>query len=49
MLLTDAAIFADGGVHIELGDGGQMLDSEYFPNRNLVPSTALLAPLRELL
>lgn len=46
VLLADAAIFADGGDHIELGDGGFLLDSEYFPNHNLVPSAALRQSLR---
>jgi dextranase len=31
VLLTDAAIFASGAAHIELGDGDRMLSSEYFP------------------
>jgi dextranase len=31
VLLTDAAIFASGASHIELGDGDRMLSSEYFP------------------
>jgi dextranase len=31
VLLTDAAIFASGADHIELGDGDRMLSSEYFP------------------
>jgi len=35
VLLTDAAIFASGGDHIEMGDRSQMLCSEYFPNHNL--------------
>lgn len=35
VLLAEAAIFANGGAHIELGDGTGMLDNEYFPNRNL--------------
>jgi dextranase len=39
VLLTDAAIFANGASHLELGDGTQMLDNEYFPNHNLgIPS-----------
>nr|MDQ2687983.1 glycoside hydrolase family 66 protein [Armatimonadota bacterium] len=46
VLLTDAAIFASGGAHIELGDGAQMLGSEYFPNRNLRLSPALRNALR---
>jgi len=39
--LADAAIFAGGGSHIELGDDGRLLDNEYFPNRNLLPDPAL--------
>lgn len=35
VMLTDAAVYAAGGSRIELGDGHQMLSSEYFPNRNL--------------
>jgi dextranase len=39
VLLTDAAIFASGAAHIELGDGDRMLSSEYFPadTRTTVP------------
>lgn len=44
--LTDAAIFAAGGSHIEIGDDGRLLDNEYFPNRNLVPSQDLMRALR---
>lgn len=44
--LTDAAIFAGGGSHIELGDDGCLLDNEYFPNRNLLPDPALMRVLR---
>jgi len=46
VLLADAAIFASGGAHIELGDAAQMLDNEYFPNRSLVPGMALMDALR---
>ena len=46
VLLTDAAIFANGGAHIELGDSDALLDNEYFPNRNLTPTPDLLAALR---
>ena len=35
VLLCDATIFASGGTHIELGDGGNMLHNEYFPNHDL--------------
>lgn len=46
VLLTDATIFASGGSHIELGDNLTLLDSEYFPNHNLVPTPALKSALR---
>jgi dextranase len=32
VLLADAAIFAAGASHIELGDGARMLSSDYFPD-----------------
>jgi dextranase len=41
VLLCDAAIFASGGTHLELGDGGHMLCNEYFPNQTLSLSTSL--------
>ena len=44
--LTDAAIFAAGGSHIELGDDGRLLDNEYFPNSNLLPGPDLTRALR---
>jgi dextranase len=44
--LADAAIFASGATHLELGDGARMLCSEYFPNRNLDPGPELRAALR---
>lgn len=44
--LTDAVLFASGGAHIEWGDDGRLLDSEYFPNRNLLPDPALARALR---
>jgi dextranase len=47
VLLTDATILASGGAHIELGDGHSMLDNEYFPNHNLVPSQQLLDHLKK--
>lgn len=43
--LTDAAIFAAGGAHIELGDTG-MLGREYFPNKNLKMPGSLVAAMR---
>ena len=45
VLLCDATIFASGGTHIELGDGGNMLHNEYFPNHDL----KLDAPLADTL
>jgi len=47
VLLADAAILANGGWHIELGDDLRLLCNEYFPNRNLAPTSALLARLRD--
>jgi len=41
VLLTNAAIFASGGSHLELGDGDAMLNTDYFPNHNLLPSPEL--------
>jgi dextranase len=47
VLLTDAAIFAAGAAHIELGDGNRMLSSEYFPaDTRLSISPALHESLR---
>jgi dextranase len=47
VLLTDAAIFAAGAAHIELGDGGRMLSSEYFPaDTRLTVSPGLRESLR---
>jgi dextranase len=47
VLLTDAAIFASGASHIELGDGDRMLSREYFPaDTRLSISPALLDSLR---
>ena len=46
VLLTDAAIMASGGAHIEIGDSGNLLCSEYFPNRNLEPNADLMDRLR---
>ncbi len=45
--LADAAIFASGASHIELGDGDKMLHVEYFPNDNSVlMSPSLKAAMR---
>ena len=41
VLLTDATIFANGGTHLELGDGGHMLSQPYFPNHNVTLSAGL--------
>nr|WP_228731341.1 glycoside hydrolase family 66 protein [Clostridium zeae] len=43
--LADAAIFAAGGAHIELGDTG-MLGREYFPNKNLKMTASLVTAMR---
>ncbi|WP_243108138.1 glycoside hydrolase family 66 protein [Clostridium sp. JN-9] len=43
--LTDAAIFAAGGDHLEIGDTG-MLSREYFPNKNLSMPKSLVAAMR---
>ena len=44
LLLTDAAMFAVGGSHLELGDG-HLLCSEYFPHKNLLMSDDLKSKL----
>ncbi|MFS0637878.1 glycoside hydrolase family 66 protein [Mesobacillus foraminis] len=44
--LADAAMFAAGASHIELGDGGYMLSDEYFPNKNLVMSASLKTAMK---
>jgi len=36
VILTDAAIFASGGDHIEIGDVNHMLSSPYFPDQSLL-------------
>lgn len=41
ILLADAAIFAAGGDHIELGDNLNMLSSDYFPSHPLILSSDL--------
>ena len=47
VLLCDAAIFASGASHIELGDGYRMLSSEYFPaDTRLFITPSLRASLR---
>jgi dextranase len=42
VLLTDAAMFACGGAHLELGDGSEMLSNDYFPNDSSVLMTSSL-------
>ena len=44
VLLTNAAIFASGGSHLELGE--HMLGKEYFPNSNLKMTVSLKANLQ---
>jgi dextranase len=47
VLLTDAAMFACGGAHLELGDGTNMLNNDYFPNDGSVLMTSsLMAAMR---
>ena len=44
--LTDAAMFACGGAHLELGDGNDMLNNDYFPNdTRVVMSSSLMAAM----
>jgi dextranase len=46
VLLTDAAMFACGGAHLELGDGNKMLYTAYFPNDgSVLMSSSLTAAL----
>jgi dextranase len=44
--LANAAIFASGASHLELGDGDQMLSNEYFPNRDLQMTGSLRQAMR---
>lgn len=44
--LANAAIFANGASHIELGDGDQMLSNEYFPNQDLQMTDSLRSTMR---
>ena len=47
VLLADAAMFACGGAHLELGDGTNMLNNDYFPNDSSVLMTSsLMAAMR---
>ena len=46
ILLTDAAMFACGGAHLELGDGNEMLNNDYFPkDSNVLMNSSLTAAL----
>lgn len=40
LLIADAAIFASGAAHIELGDGDRMLSRPYFPDDQVFTLTA---------
>jgi len=45
--LADAAMFACGAAHIELGDGDKMLNNEYFPaDTSVVMTSSLTAAMR---
>lgn len=44
--LANAAIFANGAAHLELGDGREMLHTEYFPDRSVQMSDSLRASMR---
>ena len=45
--LTDAAIFANGASHLELGDGDKMLHREYFADdQNVLMTSTLAAAMR---
>ena len=44
--LADAAIFASGASHLELGDGVEMLRTGYFPENTVKMSASLKAVLR---
>ena len=46
--LLDAALFANGAFHIELGDDGQMLVNEYFPARAPRMHAGLRRAMRDL-
>lgn len=47
VLLADAAFFASGAFHLELGDGGYMLAQEYFPARDKLISEDLRIRLKD--
>lgn len=46
VLMAQAAILANGGWQIALGDGNAMLSNEYFPNTNLSLKASTLEALR---
>lgn len=46
--LLDAAIFANGGFHLELGEGSEMLSNEYFPLRQPKMRPGLKRAVRDL-
>jgi GH15 family glucan-1,4-alpha-glucosidase len=45
--LADAAFFASGATHIELGDQNSMLAHEYFPNKSKSMRNSLKAAMRD--
>ena len=45
--LADAAFFASGAFHIELGDGDQMLGNEFFPNRSRQMAPELKSAMKD--
>ena len=47
VLLANAAIFASGAAHLELGDENGMLSHEYFPNASLRMSSSLRVALKD--
>lgn len=47
VLLADAAFFASGAFHLELGDGEYMLGNEFFPNRDKLIGADLRVRLKD--
>lgn len=47
VLLADAAFFASGAFHLELGDGEYMLGTEFFPSRAKLVDTDLRSRLKD--
>jgi GH15 family glucan-1,4-alpha-glucosidase len=45
--LADAAFAASGATHLELGEGGQMLPHEYYPNRAKQMRSGLQAAMKD--